>query len=52
MYDEESDTMYMYGRIWHKHVDDVLEQCIGLAEELMCAPIYCEDNGDKGYLHK
>lgn len=44
------DKLYMYGRIWHSHVDSVIDQIIGEAQRLMCAPLQCEDNGDKGYL--
>lgn len=43
-------TLYLYGRMWHGHVDTVLDYCIAKARELMCAPVYCEKNGDKGYL--
>jgi hypothetical protein len=46
------DKLYMYGRTWQKHVDTVLPACIAEAQRLMCAPVYCEDNGDKGYLAK
>ena len=46
------DTLFMYGRLWHSHVDTVLDVCIEKARELMCAPILCEDNGDKGFLAK
>ena len=44
------DTLYLYGRMWHGHVDTVLEYCIAEAQRLMCGPFYCEKNGDKGYL--
>ena len=33
-------------------MDTVLGVCISKASELMCAPIYTETNGDKGYLAK
>lgn len=46
------DTLYMYGRMWRAHVDTVLGVCISKANELMCAPIHTETNGDKGYLAK
>ena len=46
------DTIYMYGKLWQKHVDTVLDYCVAEAERLMCAPVYCEDNGDKGFLAK
>ena len=46
----KGDTIYMYGKMWHSHVDTVLDVITGEAERLMCAPLHCEDNGDKGYL--
>lgn len=46
------DTLYLYGRIWHGHVDVVLDAIIAECERLKCAPIYSETNGDKGYLAK
>ncbi|MBO5570556.1 MAG: terminase family protein [Clostridia bacterium] len=48
----QGDTLYLYGRLWHKHVDTVLETCIEEAKRLLCAPILCETNADKGYLAK
>lgn len=44
------DTIYLYGRLWKSHVDTVLGAAIAEADRLMCAPIHCEQNGDKGYL--
>lgn len=49
---KHGDKLYMYGKIWQRHVDTVLELCIKEAQRLMCSPIYCEDNGDKGFLAK
>ena len=46
------DTIYLYGRLWHSHVDTVMGACFMEADRLMCAPFYCEDNADKGYLRK
>lgn len=46
------DTLYLYGRIWQKHVDTVLDAVIADAKRVMCAPVLCEDNGDKGFLVK
>lgn len=46
------DTIYLYGRLWHSHVDTVMGAILTESERMMCAPIYCEDNGDKGYLRK
>ena len=48
----EGDTIYMYGRIWQKHVDTVLDGALHDCTELMCAPVYVETNGDKGYLSR
>lgn len=44
------DTIYLYGKMWSKHVDTVLDVIRTEAERVMCAPVYCETNGDKGYL--
>ena len=46
------DKIYMYGRIWHKHVEKVLDECLAEAERLKCWPLHCEENGDKGFLYK
>ena len=50
--DYETKTIYIYGRLWHCHVDDVLPEIMEEAARHMCEPIYCETNGDKGYLDK
>ena len=44
------DKLYMYGRLWNKHVDTVIDVCIAEAKNLMCAPVHCETNADKGFL--
>ena len=36
--------------MWHGHADTVLDYCVPRAKELMCAPVWCEKNADKGYL--
>lgn len=48
----QGDTIYLYGRLWHAHVDTVIDKCIEEAKRLMCAPFYTETNADKGYLGK
>jgi len=48
----QGDTLYLYGRLWHKHVDTVLDTCIKEAKRLLCAPVWTETNADKGYLAK
>lgn len=43
---------YILGRIWRKHVDDCEDECISIRKAINAGKIYCEDNGDKGYLAK
>ena len=43
---------YMFGKLWHKHVDDCEAEIIDFRKKFMASKIYCEDNGDKGYLAK
>lgn len=47
---KRGDKIYMYGRLWHAHVDTVLNTAIGEAKRMLCGPIHVELNGDKGYL--
>lgn len=44
------DTIYIYGKLWRAHVDTVLDAITDDCNRLMCGPVYCETNGDKGYL--
>jgi hypothetical protein len=44
------DTLYMYGKMWPKHVDTVLGFCLSEVRRLMCGTVWCEKNADKGYL--
>lgn len=48
----DGDTLYLYGRLWHRHVDTVMDAILADCDRLRCAPIYCETNGDKGYLSR
>ena len=41
---------YLYGRLWHKPIDAVMTEIIAECDRLLCAPILCETNGDKGYV--
>lgn len=43
---------YIYGRLWHKHVDDCLPEIIRLRKAFNAGIIYSERNADKGYLSK
>lgn len=46
------DTLYLYGRLWRAHVDTAMDVIEAECDRLMCAPVYCENNGDKGYLFR
>ena len=41
---------YVYGKLWRKHIDDVLDTILTIHHGLHAGKIYCEENGDKGYL--
>lgn len=43
---------YLFGKLWHKHVDDCLDEICNIRERFNAGKIFCEDNGDKGYLAK
>ena len=42
--------IYVYGKLWHKAVDECTEEIIGIRKMLLAGKIYCETNADKGYL--
>ena len=46
------DTLYLYGQIWHGHVDTVIDKIIADCQRLKCGPILCETNADKAFLAK
>lgn len=48
----EGEKIYVLGKLWRKHVDDVADEIVGLHKEILCEKVYNEDNGDKGYLAK
>lgn len=41
---------YVFGRLWRRHIDDVLDEVLAIHHGFKAGKIYCEDNGDKGYL--
>jgi len=43
---------FVFGKIWPKAVDDCIDEIIALRKKYMIGRIYCENNGDKGYLRK
>ena len=45
-----SGQYYVYGRLWQKAVNDCLDEIIEERKRLLAGKIYCETNGDKGYL--
>lgn len=46
----EGDRIYLYGRLWRARADSVLGEVISECDRLLCAPLYVETNGDKGFL--
>ena len=48
--DWDNDVIYLYGRIWHEAVDKVIDIIASETERLMCVPLKCEKNGDKGFV--
>ena len=48
----DGETIFVYGRLWRKHVDDVQDKVVALHDQFHAGRLYCEDNGDKGYLGK
>ena len=43
---------FVYGRLWHNAVDICTPEIIADRKRLLAGKIYCETNGDKGYLAK
>lgn len=43
---------YLFGKLWHKHVDDCIPAIKRYRAAFNAGKIYCEDNADKGYLAK
>lgn len=41
---------YIYGRLWHRHIDDVEDEILALHRKFNAGRISCENNADKGYL--
>lgn len=48
--DWDNDVYYLYGKLWHSSVDKVFDVIAYETERLMCVPLRCEDNGDKGFV--
>lgn len=43
---------YVFGKLWRKHIDDVMDECVMWHEKFMCGKMYNELNADKGYVAK
>lgn len=43
---------YVFGKLWQKHVDSCLDEIFWEKKKFKAGMIYCEENGDKGYLKK
>ena len=43
---------YVFGKLWHKHVDECIEEIIRYRQAFNAGRISMETNGDKGYLSK
>lgn len=41
---------YVFGKMWRRHIDDVLDEILTIHHGFNAGKIYCEENGDKGYL--
>lgn len=52
VYKKRDGKYYLYGRLWRKHVDDCIPEIIKIRQQFNAGKIWCEDNGDKGYLAK
>ena len=49
---KQDGKYYVFGKLWHKHVDECLDEIKLYMQETRANKIFCENNGDKGYLAK
>jgi len=52
VYKKRDGKYYICGKLWHKHVDDCIPEIIRIRKQFNAGRIFCENNGDKGYLAK
>lgn len=45
---EQDGKLYIYGKLWRKHVMDLYERIIKIYQEFHCTKLYSEKNADKG----
>lgn len=43
------DTIYIFGKLWQKHVDTCMDAVEACCRALMVEPLHMETNADKGY---
>lgn len=48
----QEKTLYVFGKLYQRHVEDCMDEIIKYKDGFMGNKIWCEDNGDKGYLAK
>ena len=46
------EPLYLYGRLWHRAVDEAADEIIAEAKRLRCEHFYMEENGDHGFMLK
>lgn len=46
----DGDRLYMYGKLYRGHVNNHLNEILADCDRFFVKKIYCETNGDKGYL--
>ena len=44
------ERLILYGRLWRGHIDRAMDEIIAECDRLLCGPVLCETNGDKGYV--
>ena len=44
------ERVILLGRLWQKPADAVLAEAAALCRRYRCAPVWCESNGDRGYI--
>lgn len=53
VYDDENNyigtKIVMFGKLWHKHIDECIDDINVYRSQLQCGTIYTENNDDKGY---
>lgn len=42
--------LYIFGRLWRKGIEELIDTIIALRKSFNSGQIYCEDNADKGFL--